>query len=52
MKIVVVNDKMQQGYRYELVAPMGEKFDPEFKPEFTPKEMLALGIFGGIYMRD
>lgn len=52
MKLVVVNDKMQRGYTYELVARMGEEFDPDFKPELTPKEMLALGIFGGVYMRD
>jgi hypothetical protein len=47
-----VNDKMQQDYTYQLSAPMGKAFDPEFKPELTPKEMLALGIFGGVYMRD
>lgn len=51
-KIVSVNDKMQKGYVYELVAPMGKKFDPRFKPELTPKQMLALGVFGGVYMRD
>ncbi len=51
-KIVVVNDIMQQGYRYERVAPIGHDFDPEFKPELTPKQMLALGVFGGKYMTD
>lgn len=49
---VLVNDKMQKKYKYELVAPIGKKFDPEFKPALTPKQMLALGVFGGVYMRD
>lgn len=49
---VLVNDKMQKGYQYLLTAPMGKKFDPEFKPALTPKQMLALGVFGGVYMRD
>jgi hypothetical protein len=52
MTTVRVYDKMQQDYQYELTAPMGKDFDPEFKPELTPKEMLALGVFGGVYMRD
>jgi hypothetical protein len=51
-RIVVVNDKMQQNYRYECVAPVGRDFDPAFKPQLTPKEMLALGVFGGKYMTD
>lgn len=51
-KRVVVNDKMQKGYVYELTESVGENFDPEFKPELTPKEMLQLGVFGGRYMRD
>jgi hypothetical protein len=51
-KTIIVNDKMQKNYRYTLVAPMGKKFDPRFKPELTPKQMLELGVFGGRYMRD
>ena len=52
MKQIVVNDLMQQDYHYDLVEPMGQHFDPEFKPELTPKEMLMLGVFGGKYMTD
>lgn len=51
-KTVIVNDKMQQGYSYVLTEPAGEHFDPRFRPELTPKEVLALGVFGGVYMRD
>lgn len=49
---MVVNDRMQQGYRYELTEPMGRNFDPDFRPELTPAHMLALGVFGGKYMTD
>ena len=52
MKKITVNDLMQKGYTYELSEPMGKNFDPEFKPQPSPKEMLALGVFGGVYMRD
>ena len=51
-RIIQVNDGMQRGYRYELVARTGRDFDPEFRPELTPKEMLRLGVFGGKYMTD
>jgi hypothetical protein len=48
---IVVHDKMQRA-RYTLSEPEGRHFDPRFTPELTPKEMLALGIFGGKYMTD
>ena len=51
-KIVTVTDKMQRGYRYELTAPAGRNFDPEFRPDLTPAQMLRLGVFGGKYMTD
>ena len=49
---IVVNDRMQRGYRYELTAGEGAEFDPAFAPELTPPEMLELGVFGGKYMTD
>lgn len=51
-KRIVVNDRMQQGYSYTLSEPMGKNFHPEFRPELTPKQMLAMGVFGGKYMTD
>ena len=52
LRVVVVNDKMQHGYRYELSAPAGRGFDTQFRPELTPKEMLELGVFCGKYLTD
>lgn len=49
---VLVNDRMQHGYRYELTEPAGENFAADFAPELTPAEMLELGVFGGRYMTD
>jgi hypothetical protein len=51
-RIVYVNDRMQQGYRYVCTASVGSDFHPEFKPELTPKQMLELGVFCGKYMTD
>ena len=51
-KKIVVHDMMQKNYTYYLVEPEGKNFDPEFKPELTPKQLLELGIFGGKYMTD
>ena len=51
-KIVTVNDRMQENYTYECSEPVGKNFHPDFKPDLTPKEMLALGVFGGKYLTD
>lgn len=50
--IIVVQDKMQSGYSYELVAPAGKGFAVDFKPAFTPQEMLEMGVFEGKYCND
>ena len=49
---VIVNDKIQKRYRYVRTAAVGRSFDPEFKPELTPQQMLRLGVFCGKYMTD
>lgn len=49
---ICVNDTMQTGYEYILSEEMGENFHPEFRPHFSPLEMLQLGIFEGKYMND
>jgi hypothetical protein len=51
-KKVVVNDRMQKKYAFVLTERAGKNFHPEFKPELSPAEMLAAGVFGGKYMTD
>jgi len=43
---------MQKGYTYVLSESAGKNFASDFKPSLTPKQMLSLGVFGGVYMRD
>ncbi len=51
-KKVVASNKLQKKYTYFLTEPTGKKFDSEFKPDLTPKQMLRLGVFGGVYLTD
>ena len=51
-QIVVERDLMQLDYFYFLTEQVGKKFNPEFRPQLSPKEMLELGVFGGKYMSD
>jgi hypothetical protein len=48
---IYFKDKMQEGF-YDLTEEIGQNFHEMFEPELTPKEMLALGVFGGKYMTD
>jgi len=50
--VIKVNNKMQKNYEFKLVEPVGKNFDPDFKPYYTPKEMLSLGVFEGHYCTD
>jgi hypothetical protein len=49
---IVVNDKLQRDYHYQLVAPLGREFHAGFQPHFSPAEMLAMGVFEGKYLND
>lgn len=49
---IIVNDLMQTHYVYFCTEPVGENFHPRFKPEVSPGQLLAMGVFGGKYMTD
>lgn len=51
-RVITVNDTMQTGYTYTCTEPVGKHFHLDFKPDLTPREMLALGVFGGKYLTD
>jgi len=48
---IIVNDKMQK-YTYILSENPNQNFRTDFKPYFTPKQMIELGIFEGKYLND
>jgi hypothetical protein len=50
IKTVVFKNKMQRG-KYELLAGSG-KLDSSFTPALSPKEMLSLGVFEGLYLNS
>lgn len=52
MRTVTVHDSRQDGYTYLLVCASGKEYDPAFKPQLTPQEMLELGVFSGFYAAD
>lgn len=51
-RLITVHDRMQSAYRYVLACKPGENFAPDFRPELTPAQMLARGVFEGHYLTD
>jgi len=51
-KKVYVANSWQKKYSYILTEPMGKNFREDFRPDLAPKEMLSLGVFGGVYFSD
>ena len=49
VKKITYSDNFQKKYHYTLTEPEGKNFDPLFRPDLTPHEMLKIGIFGGAY---
>ncbi len=49
---IEVSDSFQRGYSYTLKATVGGEFQSDFNPAFSPKEMLAMGVFEGKYLND
>ena len=50
---IIANNKMDKGnYSYIIEKDMGDISNTDFKPHFSPKEMLDLGIFEGKYLND
>lgn len=64
-RIIRVNDKMQKRYSYKLMYNAGTnirnggvgadgkkiRYD-DFRPYYTPQQMLTMGVFEGKYMND
>jgi hypothetical protein len=47
-----VFNKMEEGYSYTLQENPFENFHPDFKPYYSPAEMLEMGVFEGKMIND
>lgn len=51
-RITVKNKMQRRPYKYKLTARPGKDFDPRFKPQLSPAQMLRRGVFEGKYIND
>ncbi len=51
-QMINVKNKMETHYSYTLEESPGHGFHSDFKPFFTPAQMLRLGVFEGKYLND
>lgn len=51
-KKIIHSDGYQKNYIYFRTEPIGKNFNIRFHPQLTPREMLELGVFGGLYFSD
>lgn len=51
-RTIRVTDPMGGQRSYSLTARQGKDFHEEFKPKYTPKEMLKMGVFEGKYLNN
>ena len=49
---IIVSNKMVKNYSYTLEQSPGQAFAEDFKPHFSPGQMLRLGVFEGKYLND
>jgi hypothetical protein len=47
-----VYNKMQQGYSFVLAEDPGKGFPPDFRPFYTPRQLLEAGVFEGKYFNQ
>jgi len=52
MQKTFISKPTQSTCNYLITEKVGKNFHSNFKPQLTPKEMLALGVFGGLYFSD
>lgn len=49
----VAYNRMDKGqYSYRLTKPIGDVYDGNFNPVYSPREMLERGVFEGHYLND